>query len=142
MLFAVARDVARGAPIEDLKAWRCHALSTTTQFVYHATHDDMYFAACQLRENMGQYHMSMSRTALQRVYEIARFRDTQIRMHGPAAGSAQAVFHSYERVKTAGKKKNNRTTCKPSIAHSLSWHACFPSHRCKVDCLTRTPGLT
>jgi hypothetical protein len=105
MLFAIARDVARGAPIDDLKAWRCHALSTTTQFVYHATHDDMYFAACQLRENMGQYHMSMSRTALQRVYEIARFRDTQIRMHGPAAGSAQAVFHSYERVKTAGKQQ-------------------------------------
>ena len=49
--------------------------------------------------------MSMSRTALQRVYEIARFRDTQIRMHGPAAGSAQAVFHSYERVKTAGKQQ-------------------------------------
>jgi len=54
MLFAIARDVARGAPIDDLTAWRCHALSTTTQCVYHATHDDMYFAACQLRENMGQ----------------------------------------------------------------------------------------
>ena len=105
MLFAIARDVARGAPIDDLKARRCHALSTTTQSVYHDTHDDMYFAACQLRDNMGQYHMSMSRTALQRVYEIARFRDTQIRMHGPAAGSAQAAFHSYERVKTAGKQQ-------------------------------------
>ena len=104
MLFAIARDVARGAPIDDLKAWRCHALSTTTQFVYHATHDDMYFAACQLRENVGQYHTSMSRTALQRVYEIARFRDTQIRMHGPAAGTSQAMLHSYERVKAAGKK--------------------------------------
>ena len=105
MLFAIARDVARGAPIDDLKAWRCHALSTTTQFVDHATHDDMYFAACQLRGNMGQYHMSMPRTAMQRVYEIARFRDTQIRTHGPAVGSAQAVFHTYERVKTAGKQQ-------------------------------------
>ena len=63
----------------------------------------MYFAACQLRESMGQYHMSMSRTALQRVYEISRFRDTQILMHGPTAGSTQVVFHSYERVKTARK---------------------------------------
>ena len=30
MLFAIARDVARGAPVEDLKAWRCHCLSTAT----------------------------------------------------------------------------------------------------------------
>ena len=105
MLFAIARDIARGALIDDLKSWRCHALSTTTQFVFHATTDDMYFAACQLRENMGQDHESMSRTALQRIYEIARFRDTQLRVHGYAAGSAQAVFEAYKRVKTAGKQQ-------------------------------------
>ena len=105
MLFAIARDVARDAPLEDLKAWRCHVLSTTTQFVYHATNDDMYFAACQLRENMGQDHDSMYRTALQRVYEIARFRESQLKVHGPAAGTAQAVFRAYERAKTAGKQQ-------------------------------------
>jgi hypothetical protein len=105
MLFAMARDVTRGAPIDDLKSWRCHALSVTTTFVFHATSDDMYFAACQLRENMGQDHESMSRTALQRVYEIARFRETQLRVHGPGAGTAQAVFKAYERVKTAGNQQ-------------------------------------
>ena len=35
--------------------------------IHHATHDDLCFDACQLRENM--HH---TRTALQRIYEIAR----------------------------------------------------------------------
>jgi len=134
MLFAIARDVARGAPIDDLKAWRCHALSTTTQFVYHATHDDMYFAACQLRENMGQYHMSMSRTALQRVYEIARFRETQIRMHGPAAGAAQAVLHAYERVKTAGKQQPYSLQAVDSSLTIMARLLSIPSVQSRLTC--------
>ena len=74
MLFAIARDVGRNAPEEDLKEWRCHVLSVTMQFLLHATHEDMYFAACQLRENLSVDHEYMSRTAPQRIYEIARFR--------------------------------------------------------------------
>ena len=127
MLFAIARDVARGAPIEDLKAWRCHALSTTTQFSYHATNEDMYFAACQLHENMGQDHDSMYRTALQRVYEIARFRESQLRVHGPTAGTATAVFHAYERVKTPGKSQPYSLAAIDSSLTIMARLLCIPS---------------
>jgi hypothetical protein len=127
MLFAIAGDVARNAPIEDLKAWRCHVLSTTTQFVHHATNDDMDFAACELNENMGQDHESMYRTALQRVYEIARFRETQLRVHGPAAGTAQAVFHAYERVKTAGKLQPYSLSAIDSSLTIMARLLCIPT---------------
>jgi hypothetical protein len=105
MLFAIARDVARGAPEDDLKAWRCHVLSVTMQFCLHGSQEDMYFAACQLRENMGQDHESMSRTALQRVFEIARFRESQMSLHGRAAGTAAAVCRAYDQVKCAGNRQ-------------------------------------
>ena len=101
MLFAIARDVARGAPEDDLREWRIHALSVTINFCHYATQDDMYFASCQLRENMPQDHESMSRTALQRIYEIARFRDSQMRLYGASAGTATAVCRAYQRVKVA-----------------------------------------
>ena len=40
-----------------------------------ATHDDItYSVACQLRASMIPDHVSMSRTTLQRTYEIACFR--------------------------------------------------------------------
>ena len=104
MLFAIARDVGRNAPEEDLKEWRCHALSVSMQFFHHATHEEMYFAACQLRENLAVDHEWMSRTALQRIYEIARFRDSQIRLYGPSAGTASAVCKAYEHVKVASNQ--------------------------------------
>ena len=126
MLFAIARDIERGAPDGDLSAWRCHVLSTTTQFVYTASHDDEYFAACQLRENMGQDHESMSRTALQRVFEIARFRENQIRVHGPTAGSATAVFKAYERVKTAGNQQPYSLTAIDVALTLMSRMLCIP----------------
>ena len=137
----LAGGVARGAPIEDLKAWRCHALSTTTQFAYHATHDDMYFAACQLRENMGPYHMSMPRTALQHVYEIARFRETQIRMHGPTAGATPAMFHAYERVETAGKQQPYNLQAVYSSLTIMARLLSIPSVQRRLLGLTRTPAL-
>jgi len=86
MLFAIARDVARGAPPDVLNKWRCHALSTTMQFVYHATDEEMYSSACQLREDICQDHESMSRTPTQRIYEIACFRE----MH-PAPTCPEAI---------------------------------------------------
>jgi hypothetical protein len=87
----------------------------------------MYFAACQLRENMGQDHESMYRTALRRVYEIARFRETQLRVHGPAAGTAQAVFHAYERVKTAGKLQPYSLSAIDSSLTIMARLLCIPS---------------
>ena len=106
MLFAMARDVTNGADDkETLTTWRRHALSVTMQFMHHPSHDAMYFAACQLRENMGQDHESMSRTALQRVYEIARFRESQTRLHGVTSGTAASVTQAYATVKTAGNQQ-------------------------------------
>ena len=110
MLFAIARDVANGAGKEALNAWRRNALSVTMQFIHRPSRDAMYFAACQLRENMGQDHESMSRTALQRVYEIARFRESQMRLHGPGAGSAASVAKAYAIVKAAGNQQPYSTS--------------------------------
>ena len=135
MLFAIARDVARCAPVDDLNAWRRYVLSATTQFVHHSTQDDMYFAACQLRENMGStYHDSMHRTALQRVYEIAHFRESQLKAHGPAAGTSHAVFNAYKRVKTVGKTKPYSLAAIKSSLTIMSRLICIPSvHRRLLD---------
>ena len=103
MLFAIARDVAAGKT-EEIRTWRRVVLSVNTQFVLHGSSDDRYFAACQLRENLGQDSESMCRTALQRVFEIHRFRESQMARCGVGAGSVNAVAAAYQRVRTAANQ--------------------------------------
>ena len=77
---------------DDLNEWRCHALPTTTQFIHHATHEDLYSVACQLRDHLGQDHEGMPHTTLQRIYDIARFRKSHTRINGPTASTPQSVL--------------------------------------------------
>lgn len=93
-LFAMARDV-KAERAEAIATWRRLALSTSVTFVKHRDADERYWAALQQRENLAQSSEAMSRTAIQRIYEIGRFRNQQRQLHGSAKASAAAIFDAF-----------------------------------------------
>ena len=74
-LLAIARDVAAGAPESVVRKWVKLSLSCTATFVLDATPPHKYSRARQFRENLAADNDAMTRTALQKVYEVAHFRD-------------------------------------------------------------------
>jgi len=73
MMAAIARDISNGVESEVLEEWRRKALSCTATFQAHASEAERCRVAMQLRENLANDHETMSRTQLQRVYEIVFF---------------------------------------------------------------------
>ncbi|MFM7984917.1 MAG: hypothetical protein ACKPKO_36910 [Candidatus Fonsibacter sp.] len=67
---AIARDIEAGSPLEVLEQWRSTVLSCIGTFVVHTNEPARLDAAMQLQENMANDHETMSRTQLQRIYEI------------------------------------------------------------------------
>ena len=78
--------------------WRALALAATITFVRHRDADERYWAALQMRENLAANSEAMVRTALQRIFELGRFRDVQRERHGPRAATAAAVLDAYAKV--------------------------------------------
>ena len=70
MMAALARDISGGLGSGVLGEWRRRVLSCTATFQAHATAAERLLVATQLRENMANDHEAMSRTQLQRVYNI------------------------------------------------------------------------
>ena len=70
MMAAIARDISNGAESGVLEEGCRKALSCTATFQVHATAAERLQVVMQLRENMASDHEAMSRTQLQRVYEI------------------------------------------------------------------------
>ncbi|MFM7989329.1 MAG: hypothetical protein ACKPKO_59445 [Candidatus Fonsibacter sp.] len=70
VLAAIARGTQAGSPVEVLEQWRTHMLNYTGRFVVRTNEAARVHAAMQLRENMANDHTTMSRTQLQRIYEI------------------------------------------------------------------------
>ena len=70
MITAIARDISNGVGSGVLEEWRRKALSCTATFQVHASAAERCRVAMQLRENLANDHETMSRTQLQRVYEI------------------------------------------------------------------------
>ena len=81
MMAAIARDISNGAESGVLEEWRRKVLSCTATFQVHATEAERCRVAMQLRENMANDHGAMSRTQLQRVYEIVFLRDQLAKSH-------------------------------------------------------------
>ncbi|MFM7983036.1 MAG: hypothetical protein ACKPKO_27305, partial [Candidatus Fonsibacter sp.] len=75
-LFAIARDI-EAEEWEAVDKWVQPTLSTTFTFVLHADVEERYWAALQMRDNIAQNSQAMSRTVIQRIYDIGRFRDVQ-----------------------------------------------------------------
>jgi hypothetical protein len=101
-LLAIARDIDRDEPHAVLRNWIKFALSCTATFVYDRTPADKYFRSCQLRENLTTVdHDFMRRTALQKIYEVIRFRDLYVDTHGPCAITPAAIAAAYTQVKVA-----------------------------------------
>ena len=67
---AIAQDIMNGVGSGVLEEWCRKVLSCTATFQVHATEAERLQAAMQRRENMANDHEAMSRTQLQRVYEI------------------------------------------------------------------------
>ena len=77
MVGAIARDISRQAGPEVLAAWKRLALSTTAQLRVFSGPDARLHRAMQLRENLAQDDDAMSRSTVQRIYEIASLRRLQ-----------------------------------------------------------------
>ncbi len=95
MMAAIARDIERGIETEFLEEWRRRVLSCTAIFQVHASEAGRLQVAMQLRENMANDHEAMSRTQLQRIYEIILFRDMFARAHGRDQATAANIATAY-----------------------------------------------
>ena len=84
MMAAIARDISNGAESGVLEEWHRKALSCTATFQVHATEAERCRVAMRLRENMANGHETMSRTQLQRVYELVFSVTSTLRPTGGA----------------------------------------------------------
>ena len=110
MMAAIARDIECGVGSEVLEEWRRRVLSCTATFQLHATEAGRLQVAMQLRENMANDHEAMSRSQLQRVYEIIFFRDTFARTHGRDQATAANIAAEYAKVRMAkGREKISKS---------------------------------
>ena len=71
---AVAEDINTGTDNAKIQEWRDHLLTTPANFTLVDTEAGMEWRAAQLRENMSQEHASLSRTPVQRIFELAHKR--------------------------------------------------------------------
>ena len=104
-IFAIARDINAGRT-EEVDSWRTKALTTTIIFVRHRNADERYWAALRSREHMfpPADPETINRTALQRIFELGRFRDVQRERNGPGAATAAAVLDAYTKNVTLKRK--------------------------------------
>jgi hypothetical protein len=110
MMSAIARDIEAGVDTAVLEQWRARVLSCTGTFVVHASDASRLHMAMQLRENLANDHETMSRTPLQRVYEVIYFRDVWARTHGRDQASAANIAGEYAKVKMAnGREKVSKS---------------------------------
>ena len=76
--------------------------------------------AMQLRENLANDHETMSRTQLQRVYEIVFFRDQYAKTHGRDQATAANIAADYGKARMA---KGRERISKSFVDTSLTIHA-------------------
>ena len=124
MMAAIARDIMNGVGSGVLEEW-CHkALSCTATFQAHATEAERCRVATQLRENMANNHETMSRTQLQRVYEIAFFSVT--RSLGPTGGARPALPTSQPNTQRCGWPGDAQNNQQVLCGHRAD-HPCPPT---------------
>ena len=97
MLGAIARDVSRGDP-NVLAAWKRLALSTTAELRVFSSPGARLNRAMQLRENLAGDDEAMTRTTMQRIYEIASLR--QLQVHRGEGSSAAKIAELYKALRT------------------------------------------
>ena len=127
MMASIARDIIAGVGQAVLEQWRTLALSCTGNFVVHATEAARLHMAMQLRENLANDHETMSRTQLQRVYEIVHFRDVFARLNGRDQAGAATIAAAYANVRMA---KGREKISKSFVDTALTIHTrllAFPS---------------
>ena len=96
-----------------LEEWRRRVLSCTAIFQVHVTEAERLQVAMQLRENVANDHETMSRTQLQRAYEIL-FRDAFAKPHGPDQANATNIAAEYAKVRMAkGREQSARPLWTP-----------------------------
>ncbi|CAE7303315.1 unnamed protein product [Symbiodinium sp. CCMP2592] len=73
----VAQRVKDGAPMGELNQWSTLMLSLPMTFQVGASPEKLYFAGVTARENYGTGYDLLFRSAVQRIYELGVYRDSQ-----------------------------------------------------------------
>ena len=120
MLGAIARDIDANVATEVLEQWRIRVLSCTGSFGVHTNEAERLQAAMQIRENFANDHEAMSRTQLQRVYEILYFRDVYARANGRDQATAANIAAEYAKVRMA---RGRERISKSFVDTALTIHA-------------------
>ena len=120
MMGAIARDIETNVATEVLEQWRVRVLSCTGSFSVHTTEAGRLQASMQLRENFANDHEAMSRTQLQRIYEIIYFRDVHARTNGRDQATAANIAAEYAKVRMA---KGREKISKSFVDTALTIHA-------------------
>ncbi len=94
-------------------------LSCTGQFIVHTNEAARVRAAMQLRENMANDHETMSRTQLQRIYQVICCRELYARAHGRGQANAMNLAAEYVKVRMA---KGREVISKSFIDTALTIH--------------------
>ena len=81
-IFAVDEAISGKASKEELNKWLAVALTTTMTFEVLPSHDDRYFRAVNLREDLKANYRTMSRTTFQWVFLIMNFKEAQDKSSG------------------------------------------------------------
>ena len=90
--------------------------SCTGTFVVHSNEAAHFQAAMQLRDNIANDHETMSRTQLQRVYEITSCRDLYARTHGRDQAGAANIAAQYAKVRVAkGQERSPSRSLTPHL---------------------------
>ena len=104
VMAAIARDIDAGVDEEVLKQWRKMVLSCTATFVIHNTELASMQASIQLREKDNR----VSRTSLQRIYEVASFREAYARGYGRQTATSRNVAAAYPQMQMSTSKGRER----------------------------------
>ena len=142
MMAALARDISNGVESEVWEEWRRKALSCTATFQVHASEAERCRVAMQLREKLANDHETMSRTQLQRVYEVVFFRDQYAKTHGRDQATAANIAAEYGKVRMA---KGREKISKSFVDTALTIHARLLSipeaERLLFEMDTRAPSI-
>ncbi len=102
--WAVARDIKNSVSQDIMDKWE-HVMRTTMfHFTIVKDNEQLYYRVFNLREELSSQEQAMARTALQKIYEVNKFKDLVEQKHGKV-GTAKLAELYRNNTKSSGKSE-------------------------------------